>query len=60
VLILDQNSAIIASKEYIGNNFQQLAHVTLSCEGSVEGWQDGFFLVSVEADYEPEMGDITV
>jgi hypothetical protein len=50
---------MLVEKRYTGNNFERRAHQTLDCEGT-GGWQDGFFLVRVEIDYHPEMGDITV
>jgi hypothetical protein len=43
-----------------GNNFASLGDETLSCEGSVGGWQDGFFNIRLESSYDVSKGDIDV
>jgi len=44
-----------------GNNFANLADETLSCEDSVEGWQDGYFTVTLSSAYNKQQnGDVTV
>jgi hypothetical protein len=56
----DSHDNVLASKEFIGNNFEQRAHMTLDCEDSVGGWQDGYFMVRLESEYDFDMGDVTV
>jgi hypothetical protein len=58
--MLDQNDHEIASKTYDATSSQRKAHVTLRCEDTPAGEEDGFYMVNLEADYEPEMGDVTV
>jgi hypothetical protein len=50
----------IATKSWQGNNFANLADQTVQCEGSVQGWHDGFFEITVAANYNINMGDVTV
>jgi hypothetical protein len=49
------------SKTVQGNNFANLADETLQCEGSVEGWQDGYFNIALSSSYDREQqGDVTI
>jgi hypothetical protein len=43
-----------------GNNFASLGDETLSCEGSVGGWQDGYFNIHLESPYTTAQGNINV
>jgi hypothetical protein len=54
------DGTVLDSKTVQGNNFANLADQTVSCEGSVGGWQDGFFDITLTAPYDISMGDVTV
>jgi hypothetical protein len=57
----DEYGRVLAEQSYQGNNFAKLADWTGHCEESVGGWEDGFFNVNLEADYNPATnGDVTV
>jgi hypothetical protein len=55
-----EDGSEIATKTFTGNNFSNLADQTVQCEGSVQGWHDGFFEITVAANYNINMGDIRV
>jgi hypothetical protein len=60
VAMTDANGNVMDSKTFTGNNFANLADQTLQCEGSVGGWQDGWFKVELESPYLASNGDVTV
>jgi hypothetical protein len=51
---------VIDSVQVRGNNFEGVADETMSCEGTVGGWQDGFFNIRLTSDYTPSMGSIEI
>jgi hypothetical protein len=51
---------VMDSVQVRGNNFENAADETLQCEGSVGGWQDGYFNIRLSSDYSPSMGDVQV
>jgi hypothetical protein len=56
----DVSGNVIASKEFQAWHSQQATgQQRTQCEGSVGGWQDGYFDFEMEADYDPSMGDVT-
>jgi hypothetical protein len=56
----NSHGTVMDSVQVRGNNFEGVADVTLSCDGSVGGWQDGYFDVMLTSDYNQDMGDVTV
>ena len=60
VTMSNSRGHVIATQEFQGNNFQNRADESLSCEGSVSGWQDGYYNIRLVTDYNQDMGDITV
>jgi hypothetical protein len=58
--MLDEANNVMAEQTWQGNNFANLADQTVQCPGSVGGWQDGYFEVSLSSDYNHDMGDVTV
>jgi hypothetical protein len=60
VTMTDAAGNVMAQQSWQGNNFANMADETVSCPNSVGGWQDGYFQVSLSADYTRDMGDVTV
>jgi len=59
--MIDQSGTVLDSITKQGNNFANQADETLSCPGSVDGWQDGYFDVSLSAAYNKQQnGAITI
>jgi len=56
----DKDGNVMDSKSFTGSNFNNLADQTLQCEGSVGGWQDGWFRVELSAPYDASKGDVTI
>ena len=57
----DSNGQVMDSTTVQGNNFANLADETLQCEGTVGGWQDGYFNVALSSSYNrDQQGDITI
>jgi hypothetical protein len=56
----DAHGNIIDFKSFQGNNFNNQADQTVSCEGSVGGWQDGYYNVELTSDYQRSQGVIKV
>ena len=51
---------VMATVTKQGNNFQNLADQSLTCEDGVTGWQDGFYNIELSAPYSQDMGAVTV
>jgi hypothetical protein len=47
----DQYGNVLSTVTKQGNNFNSNGDETLSCEGSVGGWQDGYFNIRLTAAY---------
>jgi hypothetical protein len=60
VTMTDDAGNVMDSKTLNGNNFANLADQTVQCEGSVGGWQDGYFEISLSGSYQSHMGDVTI
>jgi hypothetical protein len=60
VQMTDGNGNVMDSVTVQGNNFARLGDQTVQCDGSVGGWDDGFFVVSLTAPYDQSKGDVTV
>jgi hypothetical protein len=56
----DAHGNVMDSKTYQGNNFANMADETVQCEGSVGGWQDGYFNVQLNSAYDASKGDVTI
>jgi hypothetical protein len=57
----DQHGNVMATTQHQGNNFANLADETVQCEGSVGGWADGYFHVTLDSAYNRETnGDVTI
>jgi hypothetical protein len=57
--MIDAAGNELGSKTFQGNNFANMADETVQCEGSVGGWQDGYYNIRLEIDYNQDMGDVT-
>jgi hypothetical protein len=56
----NEQGTVMATKTFQGNNFASLGDWTGQCEGSVGGWNDGFFNVELSAPYTRNDGAVTV
>jgi hypothetical protein len=60
IQMTDQDGNVMDTRSFTGNNFANQADQTLQCEGSVGGWQDGWFSVELSAPYDASKGDVTI